>query len=81
MDKLSAEQQADVKELSTEALKAKLVKVGYAKEEIAAMERPKMLELWAQSIVEKKGKLDAAEAVEKKSEETSTTSLTLQLEI
>ena len=39
MDKLSAEQQADVKKLSTEALKAKLVKVGYAKEEVAAMER------------------------------------------
>ena len=52
MDKLSAEQQADVKKLSTERLRGKLVKVGYKEEEITVMERSKLLELWAQSLLE-----------------------------
>jgi ribosomal protein L21E len=69
MEKLSAEQQADIKKLSTERLRSKLVKVGYKEEEIAAMERPKLMELWAQSLWEEIIKPQTAEAVVAKGEE------------
>jgi len=69
MEKLSAEQQVDIKKLPTERLRSKLVKVGYKEEELAAMERPKLMELWAQSLWEEIIKPQTAEAVVAKGEE------------
>jgi hypothetical protein len=44
MEKLSAEQRADIKKMSTTRLTAKLVKAGFDEEEVEGLDRPQLME-------------------------------------
>ena len=50
MDRLSAEQQADIKKMSTERLIARLLKAGVDEEQIGEMDRAQMLDMWAEFV-------------------------------
>ena len=50
MEKLSAEQQADIKKMSTERLIARLAKAGVDEETLGEMDRPQMLNMWAEFV-------------------------------
>ena len=50
MDRLSAEQQADIKKMSTERLIARLLRAGVDEEKIGEMDRAQMLDMWAEFV-------------------------------
>ena len=50
MDRLSAEQQADIKKMSTERLIARLARAGVDEEQIGEMDRAQMLDMWAEFV-------------------------------
>jgi DNA repair exonuclease SbcCD ATPase subunit len=52
MEKLSPDQQAEIKKLSTARLAAKLVKAGVDEETVGAMERTELMCAWAECVAE-----------------------------
>ena len=50
MEKLSAEQQADIRKMSTERLIARLLRAGVDEENIGEMDRAQLLDLWAELV-------------------------------
>ena len=50
MDRLSAEQQADIKKMPTERLIARLARAGVDEEKIGEMDRAQMLDMWAEFV-------------------------------
>jgi hypothetical protein len=51
MDKLSAEQQAEVKKTSTERLRSLLVKTGLDEDGVYMKDRPALLDAWTQHLL------------------------------
>ena len=72
MEKLTAEKRAEVSKMSTERLRAKLIKAGYDEDEIVEMERGDLLNTYAEYLVtpplpespEKAGAVDGMSAAE-----------------
>lgn len=60
MEKLSAEQLAEINKMSTERLVVKLNKAGYDEETILALDRPQLKELWGKCVAEGKDKPPAS---------------------
>jgi len=56
MEKLSAEQRADLKKMSTTRLAAKLLEAGFDEEEIEGLDRAQLMEKWAICVLEGKDK-------------------------
>ena len=51
MEKLAAEKRAEVSKMSTERLRAKLIKAGYDEDEIVEMERGDLLNTYAEYVI------------------------------
>ena len=51
MEKLTAEKRAEVSKMSTERLRAKLIKAGYDEDEIVEMERGDLLNTYAEYLI------------------------------
>ena len=51
MEKLSAEKRAEVSKMSTERLRARLIKAGYDEDDIVEMERGNLLNTYAEYLV------------------------------
>jgi hypothetical protein len=51
MDKLTADQQKEVKKCDTERLRARLVRVGWDEEEVFSLDRPALLDAMAHVIL------------------------------
>ena len=60
MDKLSEEKQKDIRKMSNERLVMRLIRVGYSDEEIEGLDRPKLMELWAECVATGKDKTPVA---------------------
>ena len=54
MDKISPEQRESIKKLSTERVRSRLVALGFDEDEIFATERPELLELLAEQVLNPK---------------------------
>ena len=61
MEKLSAEQQADIRKMSTERLIARLLRAGVDEENIGEMDRAQLLDLWAELVSTGRDKPTAGE--------------------
>jgi len=65
MEKLTAEQQADVKKMSSEQLYSRLARIGVEEDELMAMDRAALLNAWAVHLLSGKPVPTTAAAVEK----------------
>ena len=63
MDKLCAEQRADIKKFSVAKLVVKLVKAGNTEEEIEGLDKSKLMDLWAECLLAVKDIPGATEAI------------------
>lgn len=50
MDKLTPEQQAEIKKMSSTRIVTRLAKAGYSEEQVEGLDRPKLLDLWAECV-------------------------------
>ena len=61
MKKLSTEQQADIRKMSTERLIARLLRAGVDEENIGERDRTQLLDLWAELVSTGRDKPTASE--------------------